>query len=197
MTSQKERQRSFQTESVFPQDDTCMLPSWLCAPPSPCDSFMLLRNNGCVSGHSNFLKASFQTLVCSWDTKLLKSTLFLYVCSHRSPRQLLWVSGQHLWNFFPPVALNINKLTPSLALILYCHIFISFKISNLTEKNKQPITSPRCLDVMRIMGSPHCFNSILSKNVTEGAECDCSGWKKLQAAGLSFQHWERSNLQPC
>lgn len=154
MTSQKERQRSFQTESVFPQDDMCMLPSWLSTQPSPRDSFILLRNNGCVSGHSNFLKASFDTLACSRDTKLFKSALFLYVCSHRSPRQLLLVWGQHLWKLLPPTALNISRLNPSLALILYCHILISFKISHLT---KERITSPRCLDIMGLTGSSMLF----------------------------------------
>lgn len=143
---------------------------------------------------SNFLKASFYTLVCSRDTKLFKSALFLYVCSHRSPRRLLWVSGQDLWKLFPPTALNTSRLNLSLALILYRHILISFKISNLTKK---PMRSPRCVDIMGLMGSPHCFDSIHSKNVTEGAECGCSGWKKLQAAGISFQHWERSNPQRC
>lgn len=157
-------------------------------------SCYLLRNNDCVSGHNNFLKASFYTLVSSWHTKLFKSALFLYVCSHRSPRQLLWVSGQHRWKCFPRIALNISGLNPSLALILCRHILISFKIHPLTKKTTK---SARCLDIMWLTGWPRCLNSILSKSVTEGAERGCSGWKKLRAAGVSFQHWGRSSLQPC
>ena len=152
-----------------------------------------LRNNDCVSGHSNFLKASFYTLVCSRDIKLFKSALFLYVCSHRSPRQLLWVSGQHLWKFFP-IAFNISRLNPSSALILYRHVLVSCRRSHLTKKT---IKSPRNLDIMGLMGSSHCFNSILSRNVTVGAECGCSGWEKLCTAAMSVRCWETSNLQPC